>query len=182
MDVDNEDDKPEDKWDPERENWTQEPWKEWTEEEKADWARQFGTDEEIERKKNQIAEDGLTAKVYLKLGELWEGKRLWKLQLEPIEGQWTHMRRNQEELDDFLQSQGGYHISICFDTDVKTEWQKKAIRFLQENYTDPFEFTFFIASWGGGMTANIKDSLIKKDILELHNFGGFWNRDIHISM
>ena len=72
MEVEKQDDEPEQRewtdWTPEGETRTEEPWKRWTPEELAQWEEQFGSDEEIEKKKKKIADEGLTANVRLVLG------------------------------------------------------------------------------------------------------------------
>jgi len=154
---------------------------EYTPEEIAEWRDKFGTDEEIAQKKAIIAREGLTARVHLDLGPWYNGRRLWMLILEPVEGRWTHMRRTPEKVAELL-NEGPYHISILFQHDITTVWQQRLLNTMWNEYREPFEYTFYVQSWGGGMTANIRHDRLWADVFDLHKGGSYKTGQIHISM
>ena len=119
--------------------------------------------------------------VTLQEGEEWNEKTLWMLVLEPVNGRWTHMRKP-GSLEEKLR-EAPYHISILFNTDIQTTAQQQALQHLKDNYTEPFEYTFWISGWGNGQTAIIKHSPIWEDVNALHQTGSYaYGGPIHISM
>ena len=142
----------------------------------ANWVATFGTEAEIEAKKNIIENEGLTAMVHLSD----EGGDLWQLVLEPVEGRWTHMRKP-AALAAHL-ADGPYHISIAFKKDLTQNWQQTRLNNLKQNYEEPFEYTFYVKNWGSGMTADIIHDKVWTDLHELHRTGSYKTGQIHISM
>ena len=157
------------------------PWEAYTPEALAEWETQFGTANEEEANKARIGQAGLTAMVTLQEGEEWNGRSLWMLVLEPVNGRWTHMRKP-ESLEEKLR-EAPYHISIIFNNEIQTTIQQQALQYLKDNYTEPFEYTFWISGWGNGQTAVMRQDRIWEDVNALHRTGSYANRGpIHISM
>ena len=140
------------------------------------WEATFGTEAEIEAKKNIIENEGLTAMVHLSD----EGGDLWQLVLEPVEGRWTHMRKP-VALAAHL-ADGPYHISIAFKTDITTTGHQTMLNTLKTNYEEPFEYTFYVKAWGGGMAADITHDKVWDDLNELHQSGSYYYKQLHVSM
>jgi hypothetical protein len=119
---------------------------EWEPEALAEWEKQFGTEAEIEANKAKIEQEGLTAMVHLELGPWHNGDRLWMLELGPVEGLWTHMRK--PEALQALLDEGPYHISIAFKSDIESEAQNNTLNGLWDDYREPFEYTFYVKKLG----------------------------------
>ena len=152
----------------------------WGPEADAEWEKQFGTEAEVEAKKAIIEQEGLTAMVHLELGPWRHGDRLWMLELQPVEGRWTHMRK--PELIEALLEEGPYHISIAFKSDITSQAQNDTLNGLWDDYREPFEYTFYVKNWGSGMTADIIHDKVWTDLHELHRTGSYKLGQIHISM
>lgn len=61
--------------------------------------------------------------------------------------------------------------------------EKQRIRDLEEKYTHPFEYTFWVKHIGGGMSVELyTDNYLIQDIKELHDRGYYRDRPIHISL
>jgi hypothetical protein len=102
------------------------------------------------------------------------------LELEPVEGRWTHMR-TPEALEAHL-ADGPYHISIAPESDITTEAQNDTLNGLWDNYREPFEYTFYVKHWGSGMSADINHDKVWNDLHGLHRTGRYKLAQLHISM
>ena len=153
---------------------------EWEPEALAEWEKQFGTEAENDAKKATIEQEGLTAMVHLELGPWYNGDRLWMLELQPVEGRWTHMRK--PEALKALLDEGPYHISIAFKNDITTHAQNDTLNALWDDYREPFEYTFYVKNWGSGMSADINHDKVWNDLHELHRTGSYYHKQLHISM
>ncbi len=153
---------------------------EWEPEALAEWEKQFGTEAENDAKKATIEQEGLTAMVHLELGPWYNGDRLWMLELQPVEGRWTHMRK--PEALKALLDEGPYHISIAFKNDITTQAQNDTLNGLWDDYREPFEYTFYVKHWGSGMSADINHDKVWNDLHELHRTGSYKHKQLHISM
>ena len=143
----------------------------------AEFQRIRGNNDEYYGKVNRLIDEGLFAMVHFELLG-----NIYAIVVEPFDDRFIHLSNDIGIAE--AQARGdNYHISIFFTSDVQTTWQHRQIEHLEQKYGTPQQHHFDITSVSGGATAVISSNdSIYKDIIELHNYGYYWNRDIHISM
>jgi hypothetical protein len=142
-----------------------------------EWNRTRYDDDEIDKRQNIIYENGLPSLIHLDLLH----DKLWAIVVEPVDG-FTHLS-NEQGLREAVMRGDVYHVSICFDDDIKTPWQQKALVHLHRLYDWQTKHTFKIARFGGGLSAILDSSdSVYKEIVDLHRYGKYHYKDIHISL
>jgi hypothetical protein len=134
-------------------------------------------DDEMWNRKQTILQQGLTAMIHLEMIP----DELWSIVLEPTKT-FTHLM-NDVGLDESYKRGDVYHVSICFDSDIRERWQQQALAHLHKLYDKPVEHTFRIARINKGLSANLShDDEVFKEIRDLHRYGSYHYKDIHISL
>jgi hypothetical protein len=141
------------------------------------WYRvRYDDDETYWRRKTKLRY-GLPSRIHLELLH----DNLWSIVVEPLEG-FTHLS-NEKGLREAAARGDVYHVSICFDNDIKTEWQQKALAHLHKLYDKPVEHTFQIDRVANGLSVELdKNDSVFKECYWLHKAGKYHYKDLHISM
>ena len=142
------------------------------------WRRDRPPREEYDRIRREIMETGLDSTIWFNITP--EGGLL-EIYVEP-DITFKHLA-NENALQEAEREGNHYHVSICFESDIREEWQKQAVRHLETKYAYPLPHRFKIKSFGSGGSANIdhKDSVFQ-DVIGLHKAGSYYFKQIHISM
>ena len=142
------------------------------------WRRDRPPPEEYNRIKHEIMEHGLASTIWF---NVTQDGGLIEIYVEP-DLTFKHLA-NENALQEAEQHGNHYYVSICFESDIREEWQKQAIRHLETKYATPIPHRFKIKSFGSGGSANLdpKDSVFR-DVLELHRAGKYYYKQIHISL
>ena len=149
------------------------------EEQKAndEWHRTRFDSNETWRRQEHIREAGLPSTIQLRLLH----GNLWAIVVEPKEG-FTHLS-NEVGLREAKERGDEYHVSICFKSDINAEWKKRNLEHLLRLYGHPTEHIFQITSFTYGMTAELSPhDTVYQAVKDLHTYGSYYYKDIHISM
>ena len=85
-----------------------------------EWYKRRFPDAEMERRKEHIYSHGLTAWIRFATSYHDWNDPMHEIEIEPIEGEWAHLM-HEEAYAKFREEGNHYHISICFESDIKTD-------------------------------------------------------------
>ena len=136
-----------------------------------DWYNSRYDDDEIERRKGLLAQ-GFSGMIHLDLLD----DELWAIVFVP-DSDFSHLT-NTTARQNLV-----YHISICFNSDIDTDWKKLALRHLHTLYDTPVRHVFHPERFTSGLTAVIpSDDEVYHEIKDLHAHGSYKYRQIHMSL
>ncbi len=137
-----------------------------------DWYKRRFDDDEIERRKAWLRKHGLSGMIHLELLH----DQLWAIVFTPDAG--FHHLKNKT-----ASSEQANHISICFKDDIDERWKQQALKHLHSLYGVPVHHVFKVERFTSGLTAVIPhDDSVYTEIRELHAYGSYHYKEIHISL
>ena len=145
-----------------------------------EWYRTRFDDNEMWERKQQIYKYGLPSMIQLQLLH----DNLWAIVVEPLEG-FTHLS-NETGRQEAMAEGYVYHVSICFKSDIDSEWKKQALKHLETLYKEPVYHSFYIANISKKAVAELDhDDSVYKECYDLWRWGRYGSEDgfgLHISM